>query len=105
MNLGQQPMGYELPQDITLEEAAMLYDTIAEGIRANLEDAKAESKAEGKAELLTDVVAHMFPEQTDAFQQYLTSRSPEAWPDMSALLSWTGTGDELMEWLDGQESS
>ena len=97
MNLGQQPMGYELPQGITLEEAAMLYDTIAEGIRANLEDAK--------AELLTDVVAHMFPEQTDAFQQYLASRSPEAWPDMSVLLSWTGTGDELMEWLDRQEPS
>lgn len=79
----------------------MLYDTIAEGIRVNLENAK----AEGKAELLTDVVAHMFPEQTDAFQQYLANRNPEAWPDVSALLSWTGTGDELMEWLDGQEPS
>lgn len=97
MNLGQQPMGYELPQDITLEEAAKLYDTIAEGIRANLEDAK--------AELLNDVVAHMFPEQTDAFQQYLASRSLEAWPDVPALLSWTGAGAELMEWLDGQEPS
>ena len=83
MNLGQQPVGYELPQD-TLEEAVMLYGTIAEGIRANLEDAK--------AELLADVVAHMFPEQADPFLRFLDSRSPEAWPDVSVLLSWTGTG-------------
>ena len=69
----------------------MLYDTIAEGIRANLEYAKAESraegKAEGKAELLADVIAHMFPEQTDAFQRFLNSRGQEAWPDVSTLLS------------------
>ena len=81
----------------------MLYDTIAEGIRANLEDAKAESrakgKAEGKAELLADVIAHMFPEQTDAFQRFLNSHSQEVWPDVSTLLSWAGTGDELMDWL------
>ena len=95
-------LGYELPQDITLEEAAMLYDTIAEGIRANLADAK----AEGKAELLADVVAHMFPEQADAFLRFLDSLSPEVWPDVSVLLSWTGTGGELMEWLaDGQPES
>ena len=108
-------LGYELPLDITLEETAMLYDTIAEGIRANLEDAKAESKAEGraegkaegraegKAELLADVVVHMFPEQADEFQRYLNSHSQEAWPDVSALLSWTGTGDELMEWLADEQ--
>ena len=104
-------LGYELPQEITLEEAAMLYDTIAEGIRANLEHAKAESeakgkakgKAEGKAELLADVAAHMFPEQADAFRRFLTSHSPEAWPDVSELLSWNGTGDEFMDWLaDGR---
>ena len=88
----------------------MLYDTIAEGIRANLENAKAESKAkgraEGKAELLAGVVAHMFPEQADAFLRFLHSHSPEAWPDVSVLLSWTGTGDELMKWLaDGQPES
>lgn len=84
----------------------MLYDTIAEAIRANLEDAKAESRAKGKAELLADVVTHMFPEQADAFLRFLDSRSPEAWPDVSILLSWTGTGGELMEWLaDGQPES
>ena len=85
----------------------MLYDTIAEGIRANLEDAKVESRAEGKAEgkvegkaeLLADVIAHMYPEQTDAFQRFLNSRGQEAWLDVPTLLSWTGTGGELMDWL------
>ena len=104
-------LGYELSQDITLEEAAMLYDTIAEGIRAAQEEAKAEGKAEGKTEgkteekleLLTKVCAHMFPEQAGAFRQFLTSHSQEAWPDVSELLSWDGTGDEFMAWLaDGR---
>lgn len=80
----------------------MLYDTIAEGIRTNLENAKVESKAE----LLAGGVAHMFPEQADAFLRFLHSHSPEAWPDVSVLLSWAGTGDELMKWLaDGQPES
>lgn len=56
----------------------MVYASIAEGIRANPEDAEAESRVEGKAELLANVIAHMFPEQTDAFQRFLNSRGQEA---------------------------
>jgi len=60
----------------------MVYASIAEGIRANPEDAKAENRAEGnaegKVELLADVIAHMFSEQTDAFQRFLNSRGQEA---------------------------
>ena len=87
----------ELPLDITLEEAAKA-ESKAKG--------KAKGRAEGKAEVLADIVAHMFPEQADAFLRFLDSCSPEAWPDVSVLLSWTGMGGELMEWLaDGQPES
>ena len=108
-------LGHQLPQDIILEEAAMKYDTIAEGIKATMEHAKAAARAEGvaegiaegraeeKTELLTGVCGHMFPEQAEEFRQFLTSHSQEAWPDVSELLSWDGTGDEFMAWLaDGR---
>ncbi len=100
-------LGYEFPQDITLEAAAMLYETIAEGIKAAFEDAKAEGievgKAEGievgKAEALADVVAHRFPDEAEAFRQFLLASDQGRWPEMSDVLAWTGTGTEFMDRL------
>ena len=99
-------LGYEFPQDITLEEAAMLYDTIAEGIKAAFEDAKAEGIEVGKAEALADVVAHRFPDEAEAFRQFLISSDRSMWPEMSDVLAWTGTGTEFMDRLAaGQPNS
>ena len=108
----------------------MLYNTIAEGIKAAFEDAKAEGievgkaegleqgiemgKAEGieqgfemgKAEDLTVVVAHRFPAEAEAFRQFLASSNRDMWPRMSEVLTWAGTGTEFMDWLtDGQPAA
>ena len=93
-------LGHELPQDVALEEAAMMYDTIAEGIKATLEHAK----AEGEAKQLTNVVAHMFPDQTEAFRKFLASHDQDMWPETSEVLTWTGTGAEFMDWLVNEQS-
>ena len=99
-------LGHELPQDVSLEEAAMMYDTIAEGIKATLEHAKAEGRTEGEATQLTNVVAHMFPDQTEAFRNFLASCDRDMWPEMSEVLTWAGTGAEFMDWLvNGQSDS
>ena len=45
----------------------MMYDTIAEGIKVTLEHAQ----AEGEAKQWANVVAHMFPDQTEAFRHFL----------------------------------
>ena len=51
-------------------ESTTLYDTIAEALRADREDAK--------AGLLTDIPAHMFPEPRPAFRLFLNSCDQEA---------------------------
>ena len=113
-------LGYELPDDISLEEAAMMYETIAEGIKASLADAVADATAEGEAkgrlegrvegrveektEQLLNVVAHFYPEQVEAFRHFLASHSQDRWPEMSEVLSWTGTGAEFMDWVSNGHS-
>ena len=118
-------LGYELPDDISLEEAAMMYDTIAESIKASLADAVADATAEGEAkgrlegrmegrlegraeektEQLLNVVAHFYPGQVEAFRHFLASHSQDRWPEMSEVLSWTGTGDEFMDWVSNDHSN
>ena len=98
--------GHERSQDIAREEAAMTYDTIAEGIQATLEHAKIEGKTEGEAKQLANVVAHMFPDQTGAFRQCLASRDRDRWLETSEARPRTGPGAEFMDWpVNGQSAS
>lgn len=88
----------------------MLYDTIAENIKAAFEEAKVEGfavgKAEGLAEALTMVVGHRFPDQAEAFRQCLASSDRNIWPSVSEVMNWPGTGAEFMELLAvGQPAS
>lgn len=96
----------------------MLYDTIAEAIKAALENTKAEGieigkaegfeigKAEGFAEMLTIIMAHRFPDQAEAFRQFLASSGRDTWPAVAEVMSWTGTGTEFMNRLTtGQPDS
>ena len=104
----------------------MLYDTIAEAIKAALENTKAEGieigkaegfeaakaegfemgRAEGFAEMLTIIMAHRFPDQEEAFRQFLASSGRDTWPAVADMLNWTGTGTEFMNRLTtGQPDS
>ena len=88
----------------------MVYDTIAEAIKAALENAKAEGfavgRAEGFAEMLTIIMAHRFPDQAEVFRQFLASSNRDTWPEVAEVMSWTGTGTEFMNRLTiGQPDS
>lgn len=81
----------------------MIYDTLAESLKANMNnmtaEAKAEGKAEGEATLLSRAVAHFFPDQAEDFRKFLESHDKHRWPDIEEVLTWKGSGADFMKWL------
>lgn len=104
-------LGVEVPVVDTLEEATMIYDTLAESLKASMNnmtaeakaqgraEGKAEGKAEGEATLLSRAVAHFFPDQAEDFRKFLESHDKHRWPDIEEVLTWKGSGADFMKWL------